>query len=42
MNIHIPEGFPSYINSIPLGAMGIQFNITIDELGGIENEVAIH
>jgi hypothetical protein len=42
MNIHIPENFPSYINSIPLGAMGIQFNITIDELGGIENEVAIH
>ena len=40
MTIRIPEDFPSYINSIPLGAMGIQFNITIDELGG--KEVAVH
>jgi hypothetical protein len=40
MTIRIPEDFPSYINSIPLGAMGIQFNITIDELG--VKEVAIH
>lgn len=40
MTIRIPEDFPSYIKSIPLGAMGIQFNITIDELGG--KEVAVH
>jgi hypothetical protein len=40
MTIRIPEDFPSYINSIPLGGMGIQFNITIDELGG--KEVAVH
>jgi hypothetical protein len=40
MTIRIPEDFPSYINSIPLGGMGIQFNITIDELGG--KQVAVH
>jgi hypothetical protein len=40
MTIRIPEDFPSYINSVPLGGMGIQFNITIDELGG--KEVAVH
>ena len=34
MTIRIPEDLPSYINSIPLGGMGIQSNITIDELGG--------
>jgi len=40
MTIRIPEDFPSYTNSIPLGGMGIQFNTTIDELGG--KEVAVH
>jgi len=40
MSIRIPANFPSYIGAIPLGAMGIQFNITIDELGG--KEVAVH
>jgi len=37
--ISVPEDLPSYIEEIPLGAMGIQYNILIDELGG--NEVVV-
>ena len=41
MTIRIPEDFPSYIEAIPLGAMGIRADVpTIDELGG--KEVAVH
>jgi len=41
MSIRIPENLSSYIEAIPLGAMGIQANVTIiDELR--EKEVAIH
>ena len=37
MTFRIPEDFPSYITSIPLGAMGIQANGSVlDELGGKE------
>jgi hypothetical protein len=43
MSIRIPENCPSGIESIPLYAMGITTNFLIlDELGGLENEVAIH
>ena len=41
MNIRIPEDFPSYVETIPLGAMGITSDLpVISELGG--KEVAIH
>jgi len=40
MSIRIPGNFPSYINSIPLGGMGIRADVpVIDELG--EKEVTI-
>jgi hypothetical protein len=43
MSIRIPENCPSGIEAIPLCAMGITTNFLIlDELGGIENEVAVH
>jgi hypothetical protein len=43
MSIRIPENCPSGIEAIPLRAVGIRTNFPIlDELGGIENEVAIH
>lgn len=41
MSIRIPEDFPSSIEAIPLGAMGITANFpVISELGG--KEVAVH
>jgi hypothetical protein len=41
MSIRIPENFPSSIEAIPLGAMGISAEFpTLDELG--EKEVAVH
>lgn len=41
MSIRIPENFPSSIEAIPLGAMGISANVAIiSELG--EKEVAVH
>lgn len=41
MSIRIPEDFPSSIEAIPLGAMGITTNFpTLDELGG--KEVSVH
>jgi len=41
MSIRIPANFPSDIEAIPLGAMGIRTNVPmIDELG--EKEVAVH
>jgi len=41
MSIRIPADFPSSIEAIPLGGMGISANVpVIDELG--EKEVAIH
>jgi hypothetical protein len=43
MSISIPENCPSGIEAIPLCAVGIRTNFLIlDELVGIENEVAIH
>jgi hypothetical protein len=43
MSIRIPENCPSGIEAISLCAVGITSNFLIlDELGGIENEVAIH
>jgi len=39
MTISVPEDLPSYIEKIPLGAMGIQYNFLRDELGG--NEVVV-
>jgi hypothetical protein len=43
MSIRIPENLPSSIEAIPLYALGITSNfLVLDELGGIENEVAVH
>lgn len=41
MSVRVPENSPSYIEAIPLGAMGITANVPIiSELG--DKEVAIH